>query len=366
VEYPSEATVRSHLRYLRQKLKLAGVPEDPIETLRGRGYCLKSLPSDRNSRQIFSTLPAKSKDDKLSSEVCLLKEQNLVVLSTSCPKYRYKSNQQLTTLPEDNQPLTEHSPLLLVIDHDRQFTELLSKEAIAQGIRTAIAPTPELARNWLLGLGDGQLPHLAILRLSFLGSGSNPLSLDEGLSLIAEFNSMVPSIPAIVIADRDQFEDRLLVARQGGTFFLKQPVTPTEAIFFGQKVLGSDSQGKKVMIVDEDVELLKILPSLLQPWGFKLTTLDDPRQFWDVLEAVNPDLVLLEMEMPYLSGIELCRVVRTHPHWYKLPVLFFSADKNVDMRAQALASGADDFLSKPFVIKELGDRIIHHLERRIV
>jgi DNA-binding response OmpR family regulator len=335
VEYPSEATVRSHLRYLRQKLKLAGLPEDPIETLRGRGYCLKSLPQHNYFEKNLSPFQLESKDDKPSSEVRLRRWQQIV---------------------------TEHCPLLLVIDDDIQFTELLSQKAIAEGIRTAIAPTPELARTWLEGLPDGQLPNVVLLRLSFLGPASNPISLQERLSLIAEFKSLVPSIPVIIIADRDHFQDRLLVARQGATFFLKRPVTPAQAIAFCQQFLERSSQGKKVMIVDDDVELLRLLPSLLQPWGFKLTTLDDPRQFWDVLQAVVPDLLVLALEMPYLSGIELCKVLRSHPDWYRLPVLYLSSHTDVGIRDRVFASGADDFVPKPFVGKQLADRLLHQLE----
>ena len=436
VEYPSESTVRSHLRHLRQKLKLAGLPEDPIETLRGRGYCLKSLPQDHNSEENLSLF---------SSETDHKRARHLTALSKAWEKYRQKSNQQLATLEEalrawktgnlsssqreqarlnahklagnlgifgfdegsglaneleqllernvqeetgqllqfqtilnalrvqlaieDNPSnqiscrLTEHSPLVLVIDDDRQFTELLTQKAIAEGIQTAIAPTPELARTCLEGLEDRQLPNLVLLRLSFVESASNLISLEERLSLIAEFNLLVPSIPVIIIADRDQFRDRLLVVRHGGAFYLKQPVTPAQALAFCQQVLERSSQGKKVMIVDDDVELLRVLPYLLQPWGFKLTTLDDPRQFWDVLQAVDPDVLVLDIEMPYLSGIELCKVLRSHPDWYRLPVLYLSIHTDVGIRSQVFASGADDFVPKPVFGKQLAERILHRLER---
>ena len=100
----------------------------------------------------------------------------------------------------------------------------------------------------------------------------------------------------------------------------------------------------------------------MQPWNFRITTLDDPRQFWDVLPAVNPHLLVLDIEMPYLSGIELFRILRIHPYWYKLPVLFLTIHKDLAIREQVFALGAADYVNKPVVGKQLADRILNYLK----
>ncbi|MEM1393360.1 MAG: response regulator [Cyanobacteria bacterium P01_H01_bin.150] len=434
IEYISEATVRSHLRNLRKKLKLAGLPEDPIETLRGRGYRLKSPPQDHKSEKNFLPPQPEDQADKQA--------RHLAALSAAWNNYQNKCHQQLATLEEALQALkngylspdrreearliahklagnlgifgfdecsqlareleellektvqeekgllrfqtifndllvqlaiednpsnkisgrlTKHCPLLLVIDDDRNFTELLSQKAISEGIQIVIVPTPELARSWLEGLQDRLLPNIVLVRLSLVGVNTNDKDLEERLSLIAEFNLLVPSIPVIVIADRDQFRDRLLVARHGGAFYLKQPLLPAQVVAFCQQVLESSSWGKKVMIVDDDTEFLQALPDLLEPWGFKLTTLDDPRQFWDVLQAVKPDLLILDIEMPHFSGIELCQVLRGYPGWSRLPVLCVSIHTDVEFRDEVFNSGFDEFISKPIVGKQLADRITYHI-----
>ncbi len=115
------------------------------------------------------------------------------------------------------------------------------------------------------------------------------------------------------------------------------------------------------MIVDDDVELLRTLSTLLKPWGFKLTTLDDPRQFWDVLQAVTPDLLILDIEMPHLSGIEICKVLRTHPYWCKLPVVFLSIHQDDNIYTEVFASGANDFVNKPVFPQQLAQRILNRL-----
>ncbi|GAB4238050.1 MAG: response regulator [Stanieria sp.] len=426
-EYPAEATVRSHLRYLRQKLKLAGLPEDLIETVPGRGYCLKSLPQQESNVEL------ETPENKRS--------RHLNALSTAWEKYRSKSHQQLETLAtiiatwqpgkfgdrdrqtalltahslagnlglfgfdeasqlareleqiltdeinqeqiwqlqaiiqvlhqelateENSLPkiacqLREHYPFLLIVDPEPKSSEQLTEYANSKGIKTLILTNPESTRIWLEEQSSEQLPDAVLLKLTFNESESELPSRWDNLSLIAEFSLLEPSIPTIVLADRDRFEDRLQVARHGGYFYLKQPLTPTEIISFCQEVFQRSSQGKKVMIVDDDLELLEVLPSLLHPWGFKLTTLHDPRQFWDVLQAVNPNLLVLDIEMPHLSGIELCKVLRTHPYWRKLPVMFLSVHNNVAIRNQVFASGADDFVDKPVVAKQLANRILNRL-----
>lgn len=428
-EYPAEATVRSHLRRLRQKLKLAGLAEDSIETLPGRGYCLKSLSQQhiseetnrehkRSQHQAALTAAWQKYRHKsneqlliLESAVRSLKEGNLSRndlaeaifaahklagnlglfgfdracglareieqllhgdLDRGTTQILYLENvaralrQELTTDKEISKQLQEDSPLILIVDDDNKFSERLTQEASDRGIQTIIAPTPELARSWLDDRAEAKLPNAVILKLAVTDPTANLAARWERLSLIAECHLLEPSIPVIVIADRDRLPDRLQAVRHGSCFYLTQPITPSQTISFCQQVLQRSARGKKVLVVDDDVELLKVLPSLLQPWGFQLTTLEDPRQFWNVLKSVEPHLLILDIEMPYFSGIELCKVLRTHPYWCSLPVLFLSVHTDVAIREQALASGADDFVNKPFVGKQLADRICYFTNKKAV
>jgi DNA-binding response OmpR family regulator len=252
---------------------------------------------------------------------------------------------------------------LLIVTGNSDFAAQLIPEAKNQGIRTKVIGTPELVRNWLdeKQTKGEQLPEAVLLEVSFSEDAAQSHTTQEYLTLIAEFKLLTPSIPVIVIADRDHFSDRLLVARHGGKFYLTQPVNSQQILAVYQKAAQHSSLGKKVMIVDDDVELLQTLPTLLKPWGFKLTTLDDPRQFWDVLQAVAPDLLVLDIEMPHLSGIELCKVLRTYPYWCKLPVLFLSIHQNAAISTEVFATGANDLLNKPVVAQQLAHRILNCL-----
>ncbi len=442
-EYPAVATVRSHLRRLRQKLKQAGFPDDLITTVRGQGYCLKPLPQNLDAQAnspIKHLSPGVNPGNKANKRV-----RHLTALTSIWEKYQSKREQQLATLEQAinslgigkleisdrlsaivvahslagnlgqfgldrasqlareieqllqnrvnepsaqfrelsdrlvtlrqelasgqnivgqiSQQLAKNSPLLLISTDDRHFNEQLISEATERGIRTKVISTPQLVRDWLetQQTKNEQLPDAVLFKISFEEDLYRSTTKQEYLALIAEFKLLTPSIPVIVVADRDRLQDRLLITRHGGNFYLPQPVNPRQIITVCQQAAQYSSFGKKVMIVDDDIELLRVLPKLLKPWGFQLTTLDDPRQFWDVLQAVAPDLLVLDIEMPHLSGIELCKVLRTHPYWCKLPVLFLSIHHDRAITTEVFTSGGNDFVNKPVLAQQLAHRILSGL-----
>jgi DNA-binding response OmpR family regulator len=118
-----------------------------------------------------------------------------------------------------------------------------------------------------------------------------------------------------------------------------------------------------VLVVDDDLQLLDFLRTLLQPWGFNLTLLNDPQQFWKTLENSAPDLLILDVEMPHLSGIDLCQVVRNDPRWSELPILFLSARTDSETVHRVFSVGADDYVNKPVMGPELIARMLNRLER---
>ncbi|NET37567.1 MAG: response regulator, partial [Cyanothece sp. SIO1E1] len=157
--------------------------------------------------------------------------------------------------------------------------------------------------------------------------------------------------------------DRIEVLRRGGYSCLEPSVTPTQIMAAVTHALRQSIVSPKVMIVDDDPELLEGLSTLLQPWGFEFTTLDDPLQFWDVLPIIAPDLLILDVEMPDVNGIELCQLIRGDPHWSKLPVLFLSAHTDAKTQHQAFTAGADDYVSKPVIAAELATRMLNRWQR---
>jgi diguanylate cyclase (GGDEF)-like protein len=92
-----------------------------------------------------------------------------------------------------------------------------------------------------------------------------------------------------------------------------------------------------------------------------VTGVTDPLLFWHTITEVKPGLILLDLEMPRLSGTELCRAIRNDRRWSALPVIFLTGHTDPDSVRRVFAAGADDYVGKPFVPAELIMRIENRL-----
>jgi diguanylate cyclase (GGDEF)-like protein len=187
---------------------------------------------------------------------------------------------------------------------------------------------------------------------------------EEVLGFIAELSARDPPIPSIVITERHGFEDRLEVARRGARKFVDN-TTPARAIVDAAMTILRATRGASatILAVDDNTQILTILTTVLNRRGMKVVALEDSRRFWDVLEETNPDLVILDLEMPHIDGLDLCRVMRNDRHWSQLPVLFLTGHGDPANFQKAFAAGGDDIVIKPFQGFELVTRIENRLQR---
>ena len=119
----------------------------------------------------------------------------------------------------------------------------------------------------------------------------------------------------------------------------------------------------KILIVDDDRITLKLVQKLLEPWGLQVITIERSQQIWKVLETFHPDLLILDVQMPDVSGIDLCQQMRNNDRWLWLPILFLTGQKDSETIQQIFAAGADDYVSKPVVAPELIARLFNRLDR---
>src|SRR5438552_7471697 len=119
----------------------------------------------------------------------------------------------------------------------------------------------------------------------------------------------------------------------------------------------SQLETRRILVVDDEPLVSRGLTSLLARRRMAVTALNDPLRFWSVLEETKPNLVLLDLEMPKLSGTELCRAIRSDRRWSELPVIFLTGHTDQASVQRVFAAGADDYVGKPFVPAELTMRI---------
>jgi len=249
---------------------------------------------------------------------------------------------------------SENRPYLLVVDHDLTFAAQLIREAALKGMHAVHVSSHEQAR---LAVSKDR-PQAVILDLSY------PEGKERSLVLLQELEQREPSIPTLVLTEHDIFADRLAVARLGGEGALSKNQPPTQILeWVGMLLDRLNATRARVLAVDDDPQVLSTVRALLEPRGVLLTSLENPLNFWEALEEVGPDLLMLDVEMPHISGIELCRLVRSDPRWSSTPVLFLTAHTNSAMVQRIFSAGADDYVSKPIVGPELVTRITNRLER---
>ncbi|HEY3112438.1 MAG TPA: response regulator [Gemmatimonadaceae bacterium] len=119
----------------------------------------------------------------------------------------------------------------------------------------------------------------------------------------------------------------------------------------------SQLEARRILVVDDEPLVSRGLTSLLARRRMAVTALNDPLRFWSAVEETKPNLILLDLEMPKLSGTELCRAIRSDRRWSELPVIFLTGHTDQASVQRVFAAGADDYVGKPFVPAELTMRI---------
>ncbi len=120
---------------------------------------------------------------------------------------------------------------------------------------------------------------------------------------------------------------------------------------------------KKILVVDDEPDVTDLVAYHMKAKGFQVETLNDATASIAKARTYHPDLVILDIMMPDLSGIQVCRILRADPKLAKVPIIFLTAKCESHDRIEGLESGADDYLSKPFSPKELVLRVESILRR---
>lgn len=118
---------------------------------------------------------------------------------------------------------------------------------------------------------------------------------------------------------------------------------------------------ERILVVDDETDILEMLKQYLSKEGYLVYTAENGKKALKLLEK-QPDLILLDVNMPDMDGIELCKHIR---RFIQVPVLFLTARVEEEDRVHGLLAGGDDYITKPFSLRELGARITAHLRREL-
>ncbi len=121
--------------------------------------------------------------------------------------------------------------------------------------------------------------------------------------------------------------------------------------------------GQRILIVDDDIDICKIVDKVLTSEGYDTIAIASPHMALDVINKNNIDLIILDIMMPDISGFELCEEMRRIT---TAPILFLTAKFDIEDKKSGMLAGGDDYLTKPFSFDELIIRVKALLKRYIV
>ena len=125
-----------------------------------------------------------------------------------------------------------------------------------------------------------------------------------------------------------------------------------------------EAREKKILVADDEKDILEIISYNLINEGYDVFTAKDGNEAIDVAKKIHPDLIILDIMMPYKTGIEVCQILRTMDEFKHTLIIFLTALSDETSHIKGLESGADDYVSKPISPKVLVSRV-NALFRRV-
>lgn len=245
-----------------------------------------------------------------------------------------------------------HAPVsrrrMMLVDVAPPYARRLRSEAALRGYQLSSARASDLTPAALRELA----PHVVVVPVEHMGdlreltesANAGVIALTDGSATAAASSPTTAGVATVDQADE-----------LGTLFDLADRLS-----------LGSSTTGATILVLDDDPSILTIVQFLLESEGVRIMTCDTPNELHQQLAATAPSLLVMDVRMGDVSGIELARELRTLPAYRDLPIVLISADTEERTQEQARRAGVDDFIAKPIAAPDLRACIARHLERQRV
>lgn len=155
-------------------------------------------------------------------------------------------------------------------------------------------------------------------------------------------------LPLLVLTHQHDFDTQLQAVRAGAQGFFAKPVDiPQLESRLERCFAQQNGEPYRVLIVDDDRDLASRYSLVLRDAGMLVEILQDPAQIFEHLRDFNPEVVLLDVNMPDCTGPELAQIIRCNDDWLRIPIIYLSAETDIAKQMNALIKAGDDFVTKP-------------------
>lgn len=246
---------------------------------------------------------------------------------------------------------------IYVVDDDMAFADYLTLELALQGYDArAVYSLADLDEQ----LAEStQAPGAILMDVIF------PDATTGGIDLINRYREeQILKAPVIFMSASDSFDMRLEIVRAGGEAFFVKPFDVSVVLEKLETLVGDTNPDPlRILLLDDDEFGLEVFCEVLESVGLETRGITEPTQIIENVLEFNPDLVILDMHMPKVNGMEVAQVLRQHDSCSDLPLLFLSAETNPRIREAALNIGVDDFLTKPVSHEYLISAVANRAQR---
>ncbi len=174
-------------------------------------------------------------------------------------------------------------------------------------------------------------------------------------------------LPVIFLSANDEFDVRLGAVRAGGLAYFNKSLNISSLIDKLDELTSNQPVAPyRVMIVDDSPSLTSYYATVLEHAGMEVRAVNDPLAVMAPLLEFLPDLILIDMYMPGCDGMELARVIRQLDAFVSIPIVFLSAEKDIDKQLSAMMLGGDDFLTKPIQAPHLVTSVSTRITRSLL
>ncbi|MDP6515150.1 MAG: response regulator [Alphaproteobacteria bacterium] len=183
----------------------------------------------------------------------------------------------------------------------------------------------------------------------------------ESLNRLAQGGGV--ATPTIVVGDIDDLELRLAALRSAAAY-LRRPLKSVALIDMLDRITAPEAvQPRRVLIVDDSGITSKIHAKFLRQADLEVEVVNDPLAAMGPLASFEPDLILMDLEMPDCSGTELAGLIRQQPEYDGIPIIFLSGEGDLGRQFDAMRFGGEDFLTKPIKEAQLVRAVTAHVRR---
>ncbi|WP_295405521.1 EAL domain-containing protein [uncultured Thiocystis sp.] len=221
---------------------------------------------------------------------------------------------------------------------------------------TAFASLADLSQSF------GRAPPAALLLdMTHIAGASGLERFLDGLSL------SVRQRPGVIClasrkTDDETLEHRLAAMRAGANSYVLAPVPPRRLASRIIRMCGAvETSRYRILVVEDDPAQAKYIAVLLANAGMETLVVEDPMKLLGRMQAFRPNLILMDLYMPGATGAEMAAVIRDHDDLFGIPILFLSAETDLDKQLEALKAGGDGFIAKPIRRKQLIGAVEHRI-----